>query len=62
MRFVVAALVGLLSACCIPSECRAASLAEIRAVVDGAYVLEEWHITEAIVPSQNGRMSRSLLK
>jgi hypothetical protein len=58
MRFVVAALVGLLSACCILSECRSASLAEIRAVVDGAYVLEEWHIGATVFrpPQVEGRV------
>jgi hypothetical protein len=58
MRFVVAALIGLLGACCIPIECRAASVAELRAVLDGAYVLEEWHIgaTAFRPPQVDGRV------
>jgi hypothetical protein len=36
-------MVGLLMTCFNFVESRAASVAEIKAAIDGAYILEEWH-------------------
>ena len=58
MRVAIAVLVGLLGTCINLVECRAASIAEIKAGIDGAYILEEWHTDAGVFrpPQVEGRV------
>jgi hypothetical protein len=58
MRVAITVLAGLLGTCVNLVECRAASLAEIKAAIDGAYILEEWHSDAGVFrpPQVEGRV------
>jgi hypothetical protein len=51
-------MVGLLMTCFNFVESRAASVAEIKAAIDGAYILEEWHTDAGVFrpPQVEGRV------
>jgi hypothetical protein len=57
MRLVISIMLGFLSICFNLAECRAASVSEIRAAIDGAYILEEWHDADRVFrsPQVEGR-------
>jgi hypothetical protein len=57
MRLVISITLGFLSICFNLAECRAASVSEIRAAIDGAYILEEWHDADRVFrpPQVEGR-------
>jgi hypothetical protein len=58
MRFAISILLGFLAICFNLVECHAASVSEIRATIDGAYILEEWHNDERVFrpPQVEGRV------
>jgi hypothetical protein len=58
MRIPIAALHTLLGTCFNLVECRAASVADIKATIDGAYILEEWHTDTGVFrpPQVEGRV------
>jgi hypothetical protein len=58
MRIAIAALLTLLGTCFNLVECRAASVADIKATIDGAYILEEWHTDTGVFrpPQVEGRV------
>jgi hypothetical protein len=57
MRFAISIAFGFLSICFNLVECCAASVSEIKAVIDGAYNLEEWHSADRVFrpPQVDGR-------
>jgi hypothetical protein len=59
MRTAIAVLLGLLGTCFNLVECRAASVAEIKATIDGTYILEEWHTDAGVFrpPQVEGRLA-----
>jgi len=58
MRIAIAALFTLLATCFNLVECRAASVADIKATIDGAFILEEWHTDTGVFrpPQVQGRV------
>jgi hypothetical protein len=44
MKTVVATIIGLLFACASMIPCNAASIRELKAAIEGVYILEEWNI------------------
>jgi hypothetical protein len=58
MRLVISIMLGFLSICFNLAECCAASVSEIRAAIDGAYVLEEWYTADRVFrpPQVEGRV------
>jgi len=58
MRSVIAALVTLLATYFNLVECGAASVVDIKATIDGAYILEEWHTDTGVFrpPQVEGRV------
>jgi hypothetical protein len=58
MRFAISILLGFMGICFNLVECHAASVSEIRASIDGAYILEEWHNDERVFrpPMVEGRV------
>jgi hypothetical protein len=43
MKALFAAVIGLLASFYAQSSCEAASVAELKAIVEGVYILDEWH-------------------
>src|SRR6516162_9342690 len=58
MRSVIAALLTLLATYFNLVECGAASVVDIKATIDGAYILEEWHTDTGVFrpPQVEGRV------
>jgi hypothetical protein len=58
MRFAIWTMLGLLITCLNCVEGRADSVAEIKAAIDGAYILEEWHTDAGVFrpPQVEGRV------
>jgi hypothetical protein len=43
MKAFYATALGLLVSCCAYAACEAASVTELKAIVEGVYILDEWH-------------------
>ena len=58
MRSLIAALLTLLATYFNLVECSAASVVDIKATIDGAYILEEWHTDTGVFrpPQVEGRV------
>jgi hypothetical protein len=58
MRLAISILLGFMGICFNIVECRAASVADIKAAIDGAYILEEWHTDAGVFrpPQVEGRV------
>jgi hypothetical protein len=44
MKTLVATIIGLLFTCTPMITCNAASITELKAAIEGVYILEEWNI------------------